>query len=178
MRIGLARHFLVPHSRAQYVDSDGFTRWIAWYDEAEGVAPEVIAPGDAWDVCYCSDLPRAQLTAQRLHAGRVECTPLLREVPFAPAFRFRMPMPLYVWQALARAGWWLGHAAQTETRSQTANRAAGFLDTICAEHADKTVLIVGHGFLMHVLARELERRGFRGRLPLRPLGGRVYVFER
>jgi broad specificity phosphatase PhoE len=180
MQIGLARHFLVPHRRAELLDADGFGRWVAWYDDAQGEcgAGGTAAAGHAWDVCYSSDLRRARVTAERLHAGPARGTPLLREVPFGPVLGGRVPLPLMLWQALARLAWLVGHRTQPEGRRATLARAGALLDHLCAEHPDGRVLVVGHGFLMQVLAAELRRRGFRGRVPLRPRGGEVYVFAR
>jgi len=178
MRIGLARHFLVPHRKSAALDSDGFASWIAWYDDIANEATVEREPGHPWDLCYCSDLRRAHVTATTIHTGHVETTPQLREVPFGPAFRSKAPLPLYLWQALARVGWYVGHRAQPEGRIETVTRVKKFLDMICTTHADKNVLIVSHGFLMQLLARDLRRRGFRGRVPLRPSGGATYVFER
>ena len=177
MRIGLARHFLVPHRLSEPLDAEGFTKWIAWYDEAEGEIVDVPAGTDTWDRCYCSDLRRACATAERLYSGTIERTPLLREVPFAPMIRGKLRLPLYVWQTMARAGWLLG-VTQPEARRHSIARAREFLDQVCTKHDGDSVLIVGHGFLMQMLARDLKRRGFRGGVPIRPRGGTIYVFEK
>ncbi|MDF2772798.1 MAG: phosphoglycerate mutase [Geminicoccaceae bacterium] len=177
MRIGLARHFLVAHRRSEPLDADGFSKWIAWYDAAEGEIIDVRAGTERWDRCYCSDLRRACVTAERLYPGPVERTPLLREVPFAPIFRGKLRLPLYLWQSMARAGWLMG-VTQPEGRRHTIARVSEFLDHVCTKHDGDNVLVVGHGFLMQMLARDLRRRGFRGRVPIRPRGGTIYVFEK
>lgn len=177
MRIGLARHFLVPHKLSDRVDAEGFTNWIAWYDESEGEIADVPAGTETWDRCYCSDLRRACATAEHLYSGPIERTPLLREVPFAPTFGGKLRLPLYLWQTMARTGWLLG-VTQPEDRRRTIARTSEFLDQVCTRHDGDNVLVVGHGFLMQMLARDLRRRGFRGRVPVRPRGGTIYVFEK
>lgn len=180
MLIGLARHFPVAHARGVVLDADGFARWAEWYDAATGIAhaPGAAAAAVAWRACYCSDLPRARHTAATIHRGEAAHTASLREVPFAPVVRTRLRLPLLLWQALSRVAWALDHASQHEGRRATRRRVASFVDELVAAHADEAVLVVGHGFLMQLLAAELRCRGFRGRVPLRPRGGEVYLFER
>lgn len=178
MRVGLARHFLIPHRLSEAVDSEGFTKWIAWYDDVAASALAAASSNGSWDLCYSSDLRRAHETATAIYEGPVERTEILREVPFGPAFRSNAKIPLYIWQTLARIGWYLGHTAQPESRANTRKRVAEFLDMVCARHPEQSVLVVSHGFLMQLLARELRRRGFRGSVPMRPRGGETYVFER
>lgn len=181
MKIGLARHYLIPHDRTAILDAAGFAAWCGWYDEAS--AP--IRPADtghAWDLCWTSDLPRASRTAASLYRAEPCETPLLREVPFG-AVSSRGRLPLLAWQALARIAWWRGHASQPETRDDTRVRAVRVIESVLADERlahlpDARVLIVAHGLILHVLATELRRRGFRGRLPLRPAGGVAYELER
>jgi broad specificity phosphatase PhoE len=177
LRIGLARHFQIPHRKRAFLDADGYREWIRWYDGSHG--PQTLVPdsGVDWRRCYSSDLVRARITAEILFTGPIEITPLLREVPFAPLFRSRVPLPLFLWETLSRAGWLWEHASQPETRLATRMRAAGFLDHVLRSHPGEDVLIVSHGFLMQCLQGELLRAGFRGRVPIHPKGGHVHVFE-
>ena len=182
MQIGLVRHFQIPHRLSAWLDAEGFTRWIDWYDGAHGdatdAARERMRATGPWDACFSSHLPRAEVTAAALHDGAVRTTPLLREVPFAPATDRGVRLPVFLWQAASRAAWLAGHGSQPESRLETQARVGDALDLICHAHPDGRVLVVGHGFLMQMLARELHRRGFRGRVPLRPRGGTVYPFSR
>ena len=176
MKVFLARHYLIPHAKGAWLDAQRFAEWSRWYDAAAGTVPASRQGGATYTACWSSDLHRAMVTASSLHAGEVVSTPMLREVPFAPVWK-RGVLPLMVWQGLARAAWWMGHRSQPEPRAATRARAAAFVDELLAGSADQ-VLVVAHGFMMHVLAGELRRRGFRGRLPLRPRGGVPYPFER
>lgn len=176
MRIGLARHFPVPHRRAERVHAEGFARWAAWYDTTESLAVRVDGESRPWDSCWSSDLARARLTAARLHDGPVTETPLLREVPFGPVSPLDVALPLWAWQAVARVAWAVEHPSQPEGRSETRRRARDTVQALLDARDGERVLVVAHGFYMHALAAELRRRGFRGRVPLRPVGGAIYEF--
>lgn len=182
MKIGLARHFRIPHDRFQRLDGPGFDGWAKWYDAIQVEPVEVPLAGRAgemWDHCYCSDLPRAHFTARHLFQGPIQTTPLLQEVPFSGFLPRRMRLPLLLWQATSRLGWYLEHASQSENRTQTLARIAAFLAMLKARHgAEDRILIVSHGFYMQFLRKALLREGFRGQVPMRPRGGIIYPFEK
>lgn len=159
------------------VNGPGFDRWADWYDTTDVSPRQVPAAGEDWDHCLCSDLPRAQFTAKTLFRGTIETSPLLREVPFTGFLPRGLYLPLMVWQATSRMGWYLQHAAQRETRSQTEARIDAFVTALKRDHAGRNVLIVSHGFFMQFLQKRLLAEGFRGKVPLRPLGGTIYLFE-
>lgn len=160
------------------MDGDGFMDWARWYDTTEVKAREVPLAGGDWDLCYCSDLPRARFTAGYLFRGSIEATPLLREVPFSGFLPRRAKAPLFLWQSTSRVGWWLNHASQSENRRQTLERIAEFTRRLRAGHAQgDRILIVSHGWYMQYLAKALNRAGFRGSVPYRPHGGIIYPFQ-
>jgi broad specificity phosphatase PhoE len=178
MRLGLARHFQIPHDRFQFMDGDGFMDWARWYDTTEVKSREVPLAGDEWDKCYCSDLPRAQFTARYLFRGEIEATPLLREVPFSGFLPRRAKLPLFLWQSTCRVGWWLNHDSQSENRRQTLARIAEFTRLLQEKHKPgQRILIVSHGWYMQYLKQALHRAGFQGTVPFRPRGGIIYPFE-
>ncbi len=177
MRLGLVRHFPIPHTLHSMVDGHAFEAWCRWYDEAQANPRPVAKAGPEWRRCLSSNLPRARFTAGWLYSGAIEETPLLREVPFSRALPKRAWLPLYLWHAASRVGWWIDQRTQEETRSQTLSRVNAALELVLGGDPSQPVLVVTHGFYMQFLARELRRRGFRGSVPVRPLGGDVHVFE-
>jgi len=178
MRLGLARHFQIPHDRFSLMNGDGFMEWARWYDTTDVKSRPVPAAGEAWDKCYCSDLPRAQFTARYLFSGEIETTPLLREVPFSGFLPRKAKLPLFLWQSTSRVGWWLNHASQSETRRQTLERIADFTRLLKDKHRPgERILIVSHGWYMQYFEKALNRTGFRGSVPMRPRGGIIYPFE-
>ena len=177
MRLGLVRHFRIPHNRFQLMDGSGFDEWANWYDTTE-VSPRPVPPfGAEWHSCLSSDLHRAHFTAKTLYKGGIETTPMLREVPFSAFMPRRLTLPLFVWQATSRMGWYLNHAAQRENRRQTQARIAALVAQLRRDFAGRNVLIVTHGFYMQFLEKELRLAGFKGKVPMRPMGGTVYLFE-
>lgn len=177
MKIGVVRHFRIPHNRVQMVNGPGFDEWANWYDTTDVKAMEVPEAGPEWHHCYSSDLPRAVFTAKTMFRGSVEVTPLLREVPFTSFLPRKLILPLILWQASSRLGWWLNHGSQLETRTQTKARIAEFVAKLKLEQHDRNVLVVTHGFFMQWLQKELAIAGFRGNVPTRPIGGTIYYFE-
>jgi broad specificity phosphatase PhoE len=179
MQLGLARHFQIPHNRFQMLDGPGFDGWAHWYDTTDVHSKPVPRAGEGWDLCYCSDLPRAQYTANYLFSGPIEVTPLLREVPFSGFLPRRARLPLFLWQSTSRLGWYLNHKSQSENRRQTLGRIVAFAKMLQERHqGDERILIVSHGFYMQFLEKELLRSGFRGQVPMRPHGGIIYRFEK
>ena len=178
MRLGLVRHFQIPHHRFQWVDGTGFDSWAEWYDTTDVSPRQVPAAGEDWHHCLCSDLPRAQFTAKTIFQGIIEPTPLLREVPFTGFMPRALTLPLVVWQATSRMGWYLNHGAQKENRRQTQERISAFVARLTSEFRERNILIVSHGFFMQFLENELLRAGFRGKVPMRPHGGIIYPFEK
>ena len=177
MRLGLVRHFQIPHNRFQLVNGPGFDRWAEWYDTTDVSPRQVPAAGEDWHLCLCSDLHRAHFTAKTIYRGSIEATPLLREVPFTTFMPRALTLPLFMWQATSRLGWYLNRAAQKENRRQTQERIEAFVPRLRREFPDRNVLIVTHGFFMQFLEKELQRAGFRGQVPMRPHGGTIYLFE-
>lgn len=177
MKIGLARHFQIPHRKRELLDATGYAEWLKWYDASEGLEKPVPESGVDWHKCYCSDIRRAKVTAGIIYDGPTEETHLLREVPMAPPLETRLPIPLFLWETLSRVGWLWEHDSQPESRSETRRRAAGIMEWIRARHAGQNILVVSHGFLMQFLERELVKMGFNGRVPVHPKGGHIYVFE-
>jgi broad specificity phosphatase PhoE len=82
-----------------------------------------------------------------------------------------------MWQATSRMGWYVNHAAQRENRRQTRERISAFVGRLQRDFAGRNVLIVTHGFFMQYLEKELRLAGFKGAVPMRPIGGTIYLFE-
>ncbi|MBF0431833.1 MAG: histidine phosphatase family protein [Fibrobacteria bacterium] len=178
MKIGISRHFPVPHNQYTMMGKTKFINWIDWYDHGAAVAiPPHQDITDDWDVCYYSGLPRTKTTAETLYKKEIHILPELLEVPFC-AFPLNIPLPLFAWKVLARIGWWLGMKFQTESRKESLNRVKSVISYILKKHENQRVFLVSHGFFMQYLNKELHRQGFTGSIPIHPKGGTVYLFDR
>lgn len=175
LKVGLLRHLRPPVARWRLLNAVEFLRWWDEYDRSGIEARPVDLNGVQWERCYSSDLPRAVGTARSIFRGQISLSPLLREVPVAPVWPSRLPLPWPVWILLGRVAWYCEHSSQPEPPAATARRARAFV-TELLRSASVDTLIVTHGLMMKQIAKELIRRGFRGHLPLRPLKGRLYLF--
>ena len=99
---------------------------------------------------------------------RVE--PALREVGFPDSLDVSVRLSPGTWVRIARVAQLL-HACESDERVRDVRaRAAAVVErlvTLADDHG--TVLVVGHGWFNHFVARELRRRRWRG--PMRPSTG-------
>ena len=175
--IGLCRHFPIPDvSSWQLMSTKQFQDWILFNEKAIPVKNQVFSPVENWDICFSSDLPRAKETASALAKNiQTHETSALREVPFSP-FRIPLILPKGTWLLLSRLLWITG-GKTPERKKESFYRAEKFLDTLMLR-AEDNILVITHGFFMHVLVKKLKSLGFEGSIPLYPEYGKVYVFER
>jgi broad specificity phosphatase PhoE len=178
MKIGICRHFPVPHNRYKILTPLGFRNWINWYDHGADVKIlEVDNETSKWDLCFSSDLQRAKTTAKTLYSNTIQLDKDLREVPFS-VFPIVLPIPVMAWKVLARIGWLFNMKHQSESRTDSIERSLRVLKKIIEGNSDQNLLIVTHGFFMQYLNKEMLRLGFEGKIPVHPKGGTVYSFER
>lgn len=180
MIIGLVRHYPVKQiAKRKWMTASQFDEWVREYDEADIEPPTEIGHGQDWDVCYCSDLPRAARTAEILYDGPIRPTDQLREIGIRSIGWFRLKLHYGLWLLLARAAWMRTHKSQPESPAACRLRASRFVDWLEERHPESArVLVVSHGAFMRTLSLELKRRGFRGRGFWKPANGRLYTYRR
>jgi len=104
-----------------------------------------------------------------------------REAELPSAIHSRVRLPAKVWAGLARAAWFAGWADGVESFRYARARAADAA-TILTEHAETHggVVLVGHGLMNVLIARQLRAAGWRGpRVPSqRHWGFAIYEGER
>jgi len=181
MKIGLARHYKLPHRRYTLASKHQFLDWIDWYNTTP--PPPMIPQGtnEIWDICYTSPLPRALHTAKTLIPTHIPLVldSRLVEVPFsAPRHAYIPHLPLMFWQVLSRFGWWLKMDYQVESQQETLNRIRAFIDEIIQKHPHQRVLIVTHGFLMQYMRGVFRQHGFTGTIPIHPRFGYTYLLKK
>jgi broad specificity phosphatase PhoE len=178
MRIGLIRHFKITlRTDRKWMTSAEFIHWIRQYDESGIQVMEHNVRASDWELCLSSDMTRAALTASQVYGGPVITTSLLREIGMRPVINTGIRLHYGVWLVLSRAAWLLSHRSQEECRAETEQRAVLAADRIeaCGVSA---VLVVSHGAFIRSLSKELLRRGYRGKSSLKPVNGRLYVFDK
>jgi broad specificity phosphatase PhoE len=166
---------LVRHGRSALervpgrINATQLRAWIDAYHE-HGIADDsvpaaaLIQEGERAGMIVCSDLRRAVESAQRIAPGRIaQESPLLREAGWPPRGDWGgIRLPLIVWGTLSfllrRSGWSSG-----ETWGQAQGRAGEAVERLAELAAThKRVLVVAHGNLNMLMARELRRRGWNG----------------
>ncbi len=176
MKIGIVRHFKVNCPAPKYMNSDDFIEYQRKYDIESVIENEVELDENMWPVCFCSTLPRAVTTAERIYHGNMIKTDLLREVPMSPPRRLNHRIPGFIWSADARFAWFRNHKSQKEGAVQTKKRVNKFLEMIDFD-SDQNVLIVSHGFVCFTLVRTLKKRGFKGEIPVHIRNGQLYILD-
>ena len=170
--IVLARHGEPALHRGVKLDSAGYRRWWATYEEGGllcGQSPPeaLIEVAKRAGVCFSSVRPRSMQTAAALRdQSGFQCDPLFVEAPLPPP-----PWPAWVrlspraWGVIARLAWWFfNHHDGQETRRDAERRAhAAARRLIEAAEAGQDVLVVAHGFFNAMIGRELKRLGWRRR---------------
>ena len=166
----LARHGEPALSRRVKLDSAGYRRWWATYEEGGLLGGQTPPPGlkAAAEKCgavFSSIRPRSVETARAITGVRTfEIDPVFIEAPLPPPRwpRFIRLSPR-AWGVISRAAWWFfNHHEGQETRRQAtirARRAARRL--IRAAGAGEDVLVVAHGFFNAMVGRELRKLGWR-----------------
>jgi hypothetical protein len=123
-------------------------------------------------VCSGSDLPRSLQSARAIGATTVHLSsPIFREMNIPYFENVSIKLPINLWVVILRGLWFLGFSRNTESISAAkfrAKSASKKLIELAAKH--HSVLLVGHGFLNHYVAKELLANNWMG--PSNP--GRKY----
>jgi len=177
MTIGLIRHFKVdlPFNKPSYLP-DEFDQQMERYDTAPVIPNKVIMNGIKWDVCYCSDLPRAQTTAKSVWVSDFNTTSLLREVPISAFTKRQIKLPGFLWHLGARISWRKNGKSQPETFAETIKRIEKLYEIIVSD-GNENILLVTHGFFIRVFQEHMKKKGFSGEVDFRPVNGKLYVLK-
>lgn len=172
MQIILARHGQPELRLDSWFRPMALQEWLRLYDAA-GLAPGAVpaatrAQAAAAGVLACSDLRRCTESAQRLAPGRaVLGEALFREAePPWPAW-LDTRLPPLAWAAMFRLARFPGPARPAPATAQRARQAAQRLVELARRHG--SVLLVGHGLMGQLIARELRALGWQG--PRQPASG-------
>ena len=176
MYIGLVRHFKVNCYNKMFMTSGDFEQWVKQYDNSDIIRDKFDIGEIKWHKCFSSDLFRAIKTSETIFSDGIIITQLLREVPLSPICKTNIKLPYAFWCMSARVAWFFQHKSQIETKNDTQRRVNEFLDII-ENDSNNNILIVSHGFLMHIMQKELIKRNFSGQNIKRPKNGTLYVYN-
>lgn len=111
-----------------------------------------------------SDLARSKQSARLLANGReLLCEPLFREADM-PYCKWGWPvLPYRLWCAMFRVAWLCGFSAQAESLADAEARARDAAQRLMDLARERgSVLLVGHGVMNRLIARDLLARGAMG----------------
>jgi broad specificity phosphatase PhoE len=119
----------------------------------------------------CSHLTRSIESAKAL--GYYEALleePLFRETAIPHFNSGSIKLPISVWVVILRILWLFGFSKNGESLADTRQRARrGAQELILLAEEHQTVLLVGHGFMNLLIAKELKKAGWLG--PAKPGNG-------
>jgi broad specificity phosphatase PhoE len=167
--IVLARHGEPALSRRVKLDSEGYRRWWALYEEGGLLAGQ--APPDGLLKLAAGAMVIASTRRRSIETARALCgedggfrpDEIFIEAPLPPP---RLPGVLRfsprTWGVIARISWWLGHHQGHETRQDAERRARKAAEHL-ASLADRgeEVLVLAHGYFNAMIGAELKRLGWR-----------------
>jgi len=163
MTIILMRHGKPDHRAAGRLSAQGLADWCEAYD----MAPVCDMPPDRSltiarqaSVIVCSPLPRARSSLTRLGLQPIHVDALFSEISVPLIASRRLEMPTLLWLALLRMLWLCGYANESESLLRARERAARAADRLITLSEQGTVLLLGHGLMNKMIARELRKRGW------------------
>lgn len=167
--ITLIRHGPPAVSLRQRVPGHQFRQFVERYDAAK-IARQSYPPRAAMQavaqagLVFASHRPRAMHTAELLAVPMPPIVdPQFREIEFPVDFSRHFRFSALIWTAIALMLWRLGYGSKCESFKRAVQRAQAAADVL--ERRSQTagsVVLVAHGGINCLIARELRRRGWRG----------------
>lgn len=180
-RIILMRHGRPLIEAPGLVSPAGLQRWIEAYDRAaveqDNVPPAVQLLARSAGIIISSSATRALSSLQALGIE-----PAIVDAAFGearlPSGRWPLPLlPAPAWALWFRTRWLLGLHGGVEPFHACRQRAAGAKSRLIALAERGNVLLMGHGLMNRLIARQLQADGWHGE-PAGPRGyWRCAVFE-
>ncbi|SDN95876.1 histidine phosphatase family protein [Bacillus sp. OK048] len=167
---------LIRHGKSQLTENDKisgweFKKWVEKYDY-NGVIDESTYPLATLEkvatanIVFTSDLKRAVESARLLNpVTNIISDPLFREteLPSNSSQLFNVKLNPSIWAIVLRILWFSGYSTNCESLKQAkfrANKASQQLIDYANEY--KSVVLVGHGFFNMLIAKELQKKGWKG----------------
>jgi broad specificity phosphatase PhoE len=172
--IALLRHGPLALEDEPWIAPQKFGAWIERYQHASidsSDPPEQIKVIAAQSTIVCSTALRCVESAQRIAPGReILADALYREAELPHSLWPRPRLPPVIWAGLFRAAWFGGFSAGAESYGEASLRARSAAQQLMVlARARGPVLMIGHGIVNLLIARQLLALGWRG--PKRPSTG-------
>ncbi len=159
MKIILMRHGEPLLAHTGWITAAQMGRWIEQYNQAvvaaDSAPPINVSLASAVTTIVVSTTPRAVSSAAALGCDAAIADALFCEaqLPFAQ-WRF-LRLPAVVWTAFFRLLWFCGYSCGADSIQTTKVRAKAAAQKLMALAEKGPVLLVGHGIMNRLIAREL-----------------------
>ncbi|MEO0769767.1 MAG: histidine phosphatase family protein [Cyanobacteria bacterium J06649_4] len=170
--ITLIRHGPPAVSLNQWVRGHQFRRFVERYDaakiERQARPPQAVQRVMAQaDWVFASNRPRALHTAELLGVPMSPIVdPQFREIEFPVDFPRHFRFSALTWTVIALTLWRLGYSSKCESFTRAKQRARNAVDMLEGQTQEGSVVLVAHGGINRLIAKELRQRGWQGpRLP-------------
>jgi len=163
MKIILMRHGKPDHQAAGRQSVQALADWCEAYDlsqVSDGPPPRSIEIARQAKFIVCSPLPRAQSSLSQLGLEPHEVDALFSEVAVPLVKTGEVQLPTVCWLALLRLLWFCGYAGDAESLQHARSRASAAAEKLIDHSQQGTVLLLGHGIMNKMIARELRKRGW------------------
>jgi broad specificity phosphatase PhoE len=177
MKLGLVRHFKVITDYKTFLTSQEFAQAMKIYDVSPVKKNGLIIDTSEWDICYSSSLSRAVTTAETIYDKEIIKTDLIVEVPISPFTKMNIKLPISIWHIAARIAWSKSHKSQPENINGTKERINKFYE-ILKKSGYENILIVAHGYFLHLFYQEMKKKGFIGDLDFSIKNGTLYELRK
>ena len=167
MRITLLRHGKPAFELKGYVRGRDLGRLAKSYDLSgivDSPPRETMMAIQDNQVIVCSDLVRSVESAKALGCSEVHIKDsLFRETEIPHFGSGSVPLPVGVWMIVLRFLWLFGFSRNGESLCQARRRARQAADQLVElAEAHQNVLLIGHGLMNHLIAKELLNSGWFG----------------
>ena len=167
MRITLLRHGKPEFELKGNVQAKDLGEIAKSYDLSGIVGTptrETAATLQGYNLVVCSHLERSVESAKALGFTEIHIKdPLFRETAIPHFGGGSIRLPICVWVVILRFLWLFGFSRNGESlvsARKRAKQAATRLAELAAEH--QHILLIGHGFINHFIAKELRKSGWHG----------------
>ncbi len=174
MRITLIRHGKPAFELKGNVRGKDLGEIAKSYDLSGIVGPaprEVVTVVQGSSVVVCSHLARSVESAEALGCLEVHTTdPLFCETALPHFDSGSIPLPISLWLVALRLMWLFRFSKNGESLANARKRAKQAAEKLIELSEDhQNVLLVGHGLINHLIAKELRKSGWLG--PSKPGNG-------
>lgn len=167
---------LIRHGKSQFVHKGRvtfkeFEEWVENYN-FHGISEEPACPSEtlqkvsAANIVITSDLKRSIESAKLLNPkAEMLKDPLFREteLPASSMKLFNIRLRPALWAILLRILWFSGYSNKCESLKEARQRAKKAAQQLIDHSAEsRSVALVGHGFFNKLVAKELQRKGWKG----------------